>query len=166
MRQQTAQINTLQTFSQFVPKYCRNNCIVEKLSFSPPISIQITRINQLNSPQLSACTYISELMISFDANSKNSDEFASCIACLLALLNEAAVPCGDFGSIPPREFQTSYSILLRCINSCVALERASINISSDTSTMWSISSQAVNWGNGCWSQGIGAFLYNDSMRIL
>lgn len=40
-------------------------------------------------------------MISFDANSNNRDEFANIKACLLALLKEAAVPDGDFGSTPP-----------------------------------------------------------------
>lgn len=44
---------------------------------------------------------MSELMISFDANSNNREELASFKACLLALLNEAAVPVGDFGSTPP-----------------------------------------------------------------
>ena len=46
-------------------------------------------------------TYRSELMISFEANSKMSDELANLSACLLALLNAAAVPVGDFGSTPP-----------------------------------------------------------------
>lgn len=40
-------------------------------------------------------------MISFEANSKSKDELANLSACLLALLKEAAVPVGDFGSTPP-----------------------------------------------------------------
>lgn len=42
-------------------------------------------------------------MISLEAYSSSKDEFASFNACLLALLKDAAVPAGDFGSIPPTE---------------------------------------------------------------
>lgn len=46
-------------------------------------------------------THVRELMISFEANSKSNEEFASFKACLLALLKEAAEPMGDLGSTPP-----------------------------------------------------------------
>lgn len=41
---------------------------------------------------LSLISYDKELRISFDANSSNKEVLASLSACLLGLLNEAAIP--------------------------------------------------------------------------
>lgn len=43
-------------------------------------------------------THSREFIISFEANSKRRDVLASFKAALLALLKDAAVPTGDFGS--------------------------------------------------------------------
>jgi hypothetical protein len=42
-----------------------------------------------------------EFISSWDVYSRSMDVLASISACLLALLNAAAVPMGDFGSTPP-----------------------------------------------------------------
>lgn len=59
----------------------------------------VLAVEQTDSSNLSY--FDSELRISFEANSKNNDEFAIFKAFRLALLNEAAVPSGVLASIPP-----------------------------------------------------------------